>query len=59
MRREIDEAFARLESAIDKRDTGRYSAKVSPFLMPLHGDPRWVPLLKKIGFPDGDDADQL
>ena len=52
MRGETDEAFAWLEKAIDQRDPGRVQAKVSPLLKPLHDDPRWLPLLKKIGFPD-------
>jgi hypothetical protein len=52
MRGETDEAFKWLERAIDLRDPGRFTAKVSPLLKPLHADPRWQPLLKKIGFPD-------
>lgn len=52
MRGDLDEAFEWLERAIERRDPGRTSTKVSPLLKPLHNDPRWLPLLKKIGFPD-------
>jgi TolB-like protein/tetratricopeptide (TPR) repeat protein len=51
MRGETDMAFAALERSITARDPGRSTAKASPLLKPLHGDPRWLPLLKKIGFP--------
>ena len=51
MRGEVDEAFKWLEHAIDNRDPGRLSAKVSPLLKPIHTDPRWSPLLSRIGFP--------
>jgi TolB-like protein/Tfp pilus assembly protein PilF len=52
MRSEIDKAFEWLDRAIDQRDPGRFTTKSSPLLEQLHGDPRWSPLLKKIGFPD-------
>ena len=58
VRGEIDEAFASLEQAVVRRDPGKAGMKVSPFLRPLHEDPRWLPLLDKIGFPrdlDGSD----
>ena len=34
------------------RDSGVVETKVSPFLRPLHGDPRWGPFLRKIGLAD-------
>jgi hypothetical protein len=52
MRGETDNAFQMLEGSIQERDPGRSVAKVSPLLKPLHNDPRWRPLLKKIGFPE-------
>ncbi len=52
MRGETDEAFEWLERAIDRRDPGSLGAKVSPLLKPLRDDPRWEPLMKKIGYPD-------
>jgi TolB-like protein/Tfp pilus assembly protein PilF len=52
MRGEADEAFAWLERSHEQRDPGRYVARVSPMLRPLHTDARWQPLLKKMGFPD-------
>ncbi len=51
VRGEIDEAFASLEQAVVRKDPGKVGIKVSPFLRPLHDDPRWFPLLDKIGFP--------
>jgi hypothetical protein len=41
-----------IERSIQERDPGRSFAKVSPLLKPLHNDLRWLPLLKKIGFPE-------
>ncbi len=48
-RTEIDEAFAWLERAYAKRDTGLAHARTNPRLRPLHGDPRWGALLKRMG----------
>ena len=50
MRGEIDTAFEWLERAIDSRDAGVTHGKVNPRFRPLHGDPRWELLMKKIGF---------
>jgi tetratricopeptide (TPR) repeat protein len=52
MRGEIDKAFEWLERAVCDRDPGRFTTKASPLLKPLQKDPRWMPLLKTIGFPD-------
>jgi TolB-like protein/Tfp pilus assembly protein PilF len=51
-RGETSEAFHWLDRTIADRDPGRFTAKGSALLNPLHQDPRWVPLLKRIGFPD-------
>jgi serine/threonine protein kinase len=50
MRGEIDLAFHWLERGISERDAGVTHARVDPRLRRLHGDPRWVPLLTRIGF---------
>lgn len=50
MRGEVDQAFEWLERAFAERDSGVTHAKVNPRFRPLHDDPRWSALLKKIGF---------
>jgi TolB-like protein/tetratricopeptide (TPR) repeat protein len=50
IRGDADEAFAWLERSNTERDAGITHAKVNPRFRTLHGDPRWTPLLKKIGF---------
>ena len=50
MRGEADRAFEWLERAYEKRDSGVTHAKVDPRFQALHGDPRWAPFLKKLGF---------
>ncbi|MEO6655490.1 MAG: protein kinase [Pyrinomonadaceae bacterium] len=50
VRSEIDQAFEWLESAVNERDAGVTHAKVNPRFRPLNDDPRWAPLLEKIGF---------
>ena len=52
MRGETDAAFEWLDRTNDRLDPARIHTKESPFLRPLHSDPRWRPLLKKIGFPE-------
>ncbi|PWT90053.1 MAG: hypothetical protein C5B55_10280, partial [Blastocatellia bacterium] len=49
MRGEIDLAFQWLERGISERDAGVTHARMDPRLRKLHGDPRWVPLLTRIG----------
>jgi len=48
-RGELDEAFEWLEHAFEQRDTGISFLLCEPTLRPLHGDPRWKPLLRKTG----------
>jgi serine/threonine-protein kinase len=50
MRGEFDEAFTWLDRACDERDPGITHAKINPRFVPLHDDPRWPVLLKRIGF---------
>jgi serine/threonine protein kinase/tetratricopeptide (TPR) repeat protein len=47
-----DRAFAALNEAVDKCDQFIGFIKVDPDMQPLHGDPRFQPLLKRIGFSD-------
>ena len=46
-----DAAFAALDRAWEHRDTGLLDVKVNPYLDPLRSDPRYVALVKKVGFP--------
>jgi len=50
-RGEIDHAFDWLENAYDNRDTGLNGMLVNPLFVNLHDDPRWEPLLDKMGLP--------
>ncbi len=51
-RGEADAAFEWLERAYGQHDPGLHFAFVDPVLAPLRSDPRWPPLLKKLGFTD-------
>ncbi|MGQ0762506.1 MAG: tetratricopeptide repeat protein [Acidobacteriota bacterium] len=46
-----DKAFATLNEAVDKSDQFIGFIKVDPSMKPLQSDPRFPPLLKRIGFP--------
>jgi tetratricopeptide (TPR) repeat protein len=50
-RGEIDHAFDWLEQAYDERDSGLTNMLVDPLVANLHDDPRWKPLLDKMGLP--------
>jgi aminoglycoside phosphotransferase (APT) family kinase protein len=50
-RGEADLAFAWFDRALAVRDPYLASIKMDPLLSSLHGDPRWKPLLAKIGLP--------
>lgn len=51
-RGEVDEAFLWLERAYADGDPGISEASTSPQMRSLHGDPRWVAFLEKMGLPD-------
>jgi len=50
-RGEHDRAFEWLERARAQRDTGLRGVKSDPLLAPLHGDPRFSALLRKMNLP--------
>jgi TolB-like protein/Flp pilus assembly protein TadD len=50
VRGEADSAFEWFERAYLLRDTGLAEIKSNPYLLPLHGDPRWGAFLVKMGF---------
>lgn len=50
-RGEIDNAFDWLEQAYENRDSGITEMLIDPLLTNLHDDPRWEPLLDKVGLP--------
>jgi len=50
-RGEPDRVFEWLERAYTQRDPGLSMTSSDPFFRPVHSDPRWLPFLKKMGFP--------
>jgi TolB-like protein/DNA-binding winged helix-turn-helix (wHTH) protein len=50
-RNQPDKAFEWLDRAYAQRDSNLISAKVTPLLKSLHGDPRYTALLKKLNLP--------
>ena len=46
---EPDKAFEWLEQGFEARHSQIGTIKGDPFLVSLHGDPRWTALLRKIG----------
>jgi TolB-like protein/tetratricopeptide (TPR) repeat protein len=48
-RGDVDKAFQWLEAAYTQRDPGVVHTAVDAFLRPLHGDPRWLPFLRRLG----------
>ncbi len=51
VRGDPDGAFHWLERAIAQRDTAAYWLKIDPLLRPLHGDPRFGTLLRRMNLP--------
>jgi tetratricopeptide (TPR) repeat protein len=47
-----DEAFKWLERALKERDGGILELRAGPMFQPLREDPRYVPLLRRIGLSD-------
>jgi len=48
---EPDRAFEVLNQALEKRDALLVNLKEDPSFEPLHSDPRWIPLLRRLNFP--------
>ena len=48
-RGEPDRAFEWLERAVKYRDLGIGAMPFEPLLESLHSDPRWLPLLRRLG----------
>ena len=46
-----DGAFKWLELAAERLDIGIWMVKISPFLRPLRGDPRYTAFLKRVNLP--------
>ena len=49
-RGQVDAAFEWLDKAVVIHDPALTSVLTEPLLESLHGDPRWLPLLRKIGY---------
>jgi len=49
MRGDADHAFTWLDTAVKNHDGGLGVVPFDPLLARLHGDPRWMPFLKRIG----------
>jgi tetratricopeptide (TPR) repeat protein len=49
---EKDKAFEWLNRAINMQDPRLFCLKTIPYHKPLHSDPRWPELMKKMGLPD-------
>jgi len=47
-----DAAFEWLDRAIRERDGGVLEVRVGPLFQPLRADPRWKPLLRRLGLSD-------
>ena len=49
---DLDKTFEWLERAYTERDPGLSYLRVDPFLLGIHDDGRWLPLLEKMGLAD-------
>jgi hypothetical protein len=49
LRGDTDHAFTWLDTAVKTHDGGLGNVSFDPLLARLHGDPRWMPFLKKVG----------
>jgi hypothetical protein len=44
-----EKALSFLEQAVERRDFGATAMKVTPYFDPLHGDPRFIALERRVG----------
>ena len=51
---DVDEAFRWLDIAVDEKATGLVLLRVHPRLDPIRQDPRYLPLVKRLGLADPD-----
>ena len=51
-RGEVEAGLTWLERAFEEHDAGLALVKAEPTFRGLHGDPRWIALLKKIGLAE-------
>jgi hypothetical protein len=49
---DIDEAFRWLQTAIEERSAGLLLLRVHPRLDPIRRDPRYLPLVQRLGLAD-------
>jgi tetratricopeptide (TPR) repeat protein len=49
---EADKAFEWLERSYESRAFGMYQIKIAPAFEPLHGDPRYKDLLRRMNLPE-------
>jgi tetratricopeptide (TPR) repeat protein len=52
IRGNVDASFAWLERGFEQYDAGLNLLVCEPSFRPLHGDPRWMPFLRKLGLAD-------
>jgi serine/threonine protein kinase/Tfp pilus assembly protein PilF len=52
IRGEVDTSFRWLERGLEERDAGLNQVACEPIFEPLHGDPRWPVVLRRIGLAE-------
>ncbi|MEO6529268.1 MAG: protein kinase [Gemmatimonadaceae bacterium] len=53
---DVEDAFAWLETAVTEKASGLILLRVHPRLDPIRGDPRYWPLVRRVGLADADHA---
>ena len=57
-RGDVDGGFAALDDAIQTKHWALSRLRINPSLRPLHSDPRFPALLRKLGFPEDEESGQ-
>jgi len=52
IRRDVDAAFTWIDRGIEQHDAGMNLLGCEGIFKPLHGDPRWLPALRRLGLAD-------